>query len=41
MSATTCHMSLSLDGYVAPDPGLEPIEVIHSPFATHTRYRIA
>jgi dihydrofolate reductase len=22
------------------DPGLEPIEVIHSPYATHVRYRI-
>ncbi len=24
-----------------PDPGLEPVEVIHSPLATHVRYRIA
>jgi dihydrofolate reductase len=23
-----------------PDPGLEPLEVIHSPLATHIRYRI-
>jgi dihydrofolate reductase len=23
-----------------PDPGLEPIEVIHSPHATHIRYRV-
>jgi dihydrofolate reductase len=23
-----------------PDPGLEPVEVIHSPFATHIRYRV-
>jgi dihydrofolate reductase len=22
------------------DPGLEPVEVIHSPFATHVRYRV-
>jgi dihydrofolate reductase len=22
-----------------PDPGLEPVEVIHSPLATHVRYR--
>jgi riboflavin biosynthesis pyrimidine reductase len=22
------------------DPGLEPVEVIHSPLATHIRYRI-
>jgi hypothetical protein len=21
-----------------PDPGLEPVEVIHSPLATHVRY---
>ena len=28
-----------LDG--VEDPGLEPIEVIHSPHATHVRYRIA
>ncbi|MFL6241339.1 MAG: dihydrofolate reductase family protein [Actinomycetes bacterium] len=24
-----------------PDPGFEPIEVIHSPVATHVRYRVA
>jgi hypothetical protein len=24
-----------------PDPGLEPVEVIHSPLATHVRYRVA
>ena len=23
-----------------PDPGLEPLEVIHSPLATHVRYRV-
>jgi dihydrofolate reductase len=23
-----------------PDPGLEPIEVVHSPHATHIRYRV-
>jgi dihydrofolate reductase len=23
-----------------PDPGLEPVEVIHSPHATHVRYRV-
>jgi dihydrofolate reductase len=23
-----------------PDPGLEPVEVIHSPYATHIRYRV-
>jgi dihydrofolate reductase len=23
-----------------PDPGLEPVEVIHSPLATHVRYRV-
>jgi dihydrofolate reductase len=23
-----------------PDPGLEPVEVIHSPYATHVRYRL-
>ncbi len=22
------------------DPGLEPVEVIHSPHATHVRYRV-
>jgi hypothetical protein len=22
------------------DPGLEPVEVIHSPLATHVRYRV-
>jgi hypothetical protein len=22
------------------DPGLEPIEVVHSPHATHIRYRV-
>src|SRR5437588_827633 len=102
MSTTTCHMSISLDGYVAgpdqslehplgrrgfelhrwhideplneadararaagvvdelvldfvpvllgdgealfdgvPNVGLEPVEVIHSPLATHVRYRVA
>ena len=24
-----------------PDPGLEPVEVLHSPLATHVRYRVA
>ena len=24
-----------------PDPGLEPFEVVHSPLATHVRYRVA
>jgi dihydrofolate reductase len=24
-----------------PDPGLEIVEVIHSPLATHVRYRVA
>jgi dihydrofolate reductase len=24
-----------------PDPGFEPVEVIHSPLATHVRYRVA
>jgi riboflavin biosynthesis pyrimidine reductase len=23
-----------------PDPGLEPVQVIHSPYATHIRYRL-
>ncbi|WNB87651.1 hypothetical protein [Cellulomonas sp. ATA003] len=23
-----------------PDPGLEPVEVIHSSLATHVRYRV-
>jgi len=23
-----------------PDPGLEPVEVTHSPLATHVRYRV-
>ena len=23
-----------------PDPGFEPVEVIHSPLATHVRYRV-
>jgi dihydrofolate reductase len=27
-----------LDG--VDDPGLEPIEVVHSPYATHIRYRV-
>ena len=49
MSRTTCHMSISVDGFVAgPDQsrespvgaGLEPVQVIHSPYATHIRYRL-
>jgi len=69
MPDTTCHMSISLDGFVAgpdqsrEDPlgkrgreihssgerifdgvesfGFEPVEVLHSPLATHIRYRRA
>jgi dihydrofolate reductase len=26
--------------YGVPDPGFEPVEVIHSPLATHVRYRV-
>jgi hypothetical protein len=35
MTRKTCHMSISLDGFVAT-----PVEVTHSPFATHIRYRV-
>ncbi len=34
MADTTCHMSISLDGFVAG-----PEEVLHCPLATHICYR--
>ncbi|GAA2000789.1 hypothetical protein [Microbacterium ulmi] len=46
MPDTTCHMSMSVllgtgerifDGFESL--GLEPVEVLHSPLATHIRYR--
>ncbi|MBK5233890.1 MAG: hypothetical protein JJE13_13035 [Thermoleophilia bacterium] len=50
MSDTTCHMSISLDGFVAgvESLGFEPVEVLHSPRTSATggrgeecRFRVA
>ena len=38
----TCH-SLGSGEWLfddVPDEAFEPVDVVHSPFATHTRYRI-
>jgi hypothetical protein len=49
MTRATCHMSISVDGFVGAgerlfdgveDPGLEPVAGVHSPHATHITYRV-
>ena len=38
VKASIFYIAYTLDG--VKDPGITPVEVVHSPYATHIRYRI-